>query len=292
MESVSTTFKMFLLHKTSGILKLSEEFVRISDEDFVREATCLVDKAREKGVVLRVLGALAVYLHSRDHPEAFKLYNELQRFGEGKPKFTDLDLMAYSSQRDSVKNFFEKIVKFKPNIQVNALFGYKRLVYSHPQNYYHVDVFFDKLEFSHDIFFGSKPGGGRLEADYPTISLPDIFLTKLQIHQMNVKDIVDLIILFAGHDINAETGRRVADVLADDWGFWYDAITNLNKVKKYAESLRSDAKISSKLCELIKERVDKLLAIIDGTPKTKNWLKRAKVGTSKPWYREVEEVVR
>lgn len=273
-------------------IRLPEEFVRISDEDFVREATHLIDKARDNGVVLRVLGALAVYLHTRDHSEAFRLYDELQRFGEGKPKFTDLDLMAYSAQRNSVKDFFEKVVKFKPNIQVNALFGYKRLVYNHPMNYYHVDVFFDKLEFSHDIFFGSKPGNGRLEADYPTISLPDIFLTKLQIHQMNVKDVVDLIILFAGHDIDAEIGRRIASVLADDWGFWYDATNNLNKVKKYVESLHNDSRISNRQYELIKERIDKLLAIIDKTPKTKDWLKRAKVGISKPWYREVEEVVR
>lgn len=273
-------------------IRLPEEFVRISDEDFVREAMCLINKARDNGVVLRVLGALAVYLHTQDHSEAFRLYDELQRFGEGKPKFTDLDLMAYSAQRNSVKDFFEKVVKFKPNIQVNALFGYKRLVYSHPLNYYHVDVFFDKLEFSHDIFFGSKPGNGRLEADYPTISLPDIFLTKLQIHQMNVKDVIDLIILFAGHDIDAETGNRIASVLADDWGFWYDATNNLNKVMKYVESLHNDSRISNRQYELIKERIDKLLEIIDETPKTKNWLKRAKVGTSKPWYREVEEIVR
>jgi hypothetical protein len=267
-------------------------FVTLSDEDFVREAICLVDKAKENGVILRVIGALAVYLHSRDHPEALKLYNTLQRFGEGKPKFTDLDLMAYSAQRNLVRDFFEKTVRFKPDVQINTLFGHKRLVYCHPKNYYHVDVFFDKLEFSHDVLFGSKPGSGRLEMDYPTISLADIILTKTQIHQINIKDVVDLIILFAGHDVDEEVGQRVASVLSDDWGFWYDATTNLNKVKRHVEALRSDSKISNEQYELIKGGIDKLLTIIARAPKTKNWLKRAKIGTSKSWYRDVEEIVR
>jgi len=268
------------------------EFVTISDEEFVREATNIVNKAREHGIVIRILGALAIYLHSLDLPDMMKLYGEMQRFGEGKPKFTDLDLMAYSAQRNIVKGFFEKVIRFKPDIMVNTLFGYKRLTYYHPQNYYHVDVFFDKLEFSHDVVFGSKPESGRLELDYPTISLADIVLTKVQIHQINLKDIVDLVILFAGHDVDTEFGRRVASILLEDWGFWYDATNNLNKVKKHAKAFHDDSKLSKKQYELTVGRIDKLLKIIDETPKTKNWQKRAKIGTSKPWYREVEEVAR
>jgi len=114
----------------------------------------------------------------------------------------------------------------------------------------------------------------------------------VQIHQINLKDIVDLVILFAGHDVDTEFGRRVASILLEDWGFWYDATNNLNKVKKHAKAFHDDSKLSKKQYELTVGRIDKLLKIIDETPKTKNWQKRAKIGTSKPWYREVEEVAR
>jgi hypothetical protein len=38
--------------------------------------------------------------------------------------------------------------------------------------------------------------------------------------------------------------------------------------------------------------VDLLLKIIEEEPKSKNWMKRAKEGTSKKWWRDVEEIVR
>jgi hypothetical protein len=37
--------------------------------------------------------------------------------------------------------------------------------------------------------------------------------------------------------------------------------------------------------------MDKLLNVITNCPKTRKWEKRAKAGTNKPWYRDVEEVV-
>jgi hypothetical protein len=55
--------------------------------------------------------------------------------------------------------------------------------------------------------------------------------------------------------------------------------------------LASKEKITEEAKNIVAERVSKLLKTINETPKTKNWEKRAKIGTSKPWYREVEEVL-
>lgn len=274
------------------------EFISLTDEEFLREAVNIVETAKNSGIVIRLLGAVSIYLHSLHNSRAINLYEEIGRFGENKPKFTDLDLISYGKQRKQIMQFFEKTLGFKPDLMINALFGSKRLIYFHPKGFYKVDIFFDKLEFSHDVYFGGKPGGGRLELDYPTITLADMVLEKTQINQINVKDIVDLIVLFLSHDVGTAQGKEVIDgkyvanILADDWGFWYDAVRNLETVKHFSNKFYVESKLPKVDFNLVTSRVDKLLGIINDTPKTKNWLKRAKIGTSKPWYREVEEVIR
>ncbi len=103
------------------------------------------------------------------------------------PLFTDLDLAGYNKQGGDINKFFTKELGFQPDTLVNGMFGHKRRIYYHPQNKYHVDVFMDKLEFSHAVDFGEKPGSGRLELDSPTITAVDIVLEKLQIHEINEK---------------------------------------------------------------------------------------------------------
>lgn len=277
---------------------LDIHFVEVSEDEFAREAVEIVNRAQERGVVLRILGALAVYLHTEDE-RLLDVYKRLGRFGDDKPMFTDLDLIAYRKQVKELKKLFEMELKFTPDWMVNRLFANKRLIYYHPDNKYHVDIFLNKLEFSHDVDFGEKPGKGRLELDFPTISLADIVLEKLQIHHINLKDIVDLVVLFLGHEISKDSqdrnvidGGYVAKVLASDWGFWYDAVNNLKKVKEYAKSFMDEGKLTREEYETVARRVDELLKMIEEEPKTKKWMKRAKAGTSKPWYREVEEIVR
>jgi hypothetical protein len=273
--------------------------VHLPPEEFIKEAVAIVEEAQRRGVVLRILGAVAIYIHSLHAPRAIEIYNRLGRFGDQGPLFTDLDLVAYSKQRSKVIELFEKVLGFKGDMMINALFGHKRLIYYHPKNLYHVDIFFDKLEFSHDVYFGDKPGKGRLELDYPTITLADLLLEKLQIHEINFKDLVDIVVLLHGHDLCKEVvhkecidAKYIAKVLADDWGFWYDATQNLGKVKDLLEKLASSSKLGEEVKLAVAEKVDGLLKIIDEEPKTKNWIKRAKIGTSKPWYRQVEEVIR
>ncbi|MEM2130008.1 MAG: hypothetical protein QXZ70_05355 [Candidatus Bathyarchaeia archaeon] len=271
---------------------------KLSDADFIKEAISIVEQASKDNVILRIIGAVAVYIRSANIPNAVDIHRKVKRLNSSSSQFTDVDFMAYGKQRKEIVNFFEKKLHFKPESRLNAFFGGTRMMYHHPENKYHVDIFFDKLEFSHDVHFGSKPGQGRLELDFPTIALEDIVLEKIQIHNINLKDIVDLIVLFAGHDVGESKardvidGRYIADILAKDWGFWYDAVQNLKLVKQYADKFSSEGNIRGEDHDLIIKRVDKLLKIIDETPKTKDWLKRAQKGTAKPWYREVEDVVR
>lgn len=276
---------------------MSDKFVQMSENDFLNIAKDIVEQAKENGVILRILGALAVYIHTEE-PDIRNLFYTLERLGVGKPLFTDLDTVAYSRQQPLVKKFFESTLKFKPNIYINTLFAYKRNIFEHPEGLFAVDIFYDRLEFSHNVEFGNAPGKGRLEIDYPTISLADIVLEKLQIHKINRKDIVDLIILFLQHNIEeiqkdqVIDGGYIAKVLADDWGFYYDAIVNLEKVRDFANNFESEGKLSESQLKEINSKIDYLKEIIEKTPKTRNFQNRARKGTSIPWYRDVEEVER
>jgi hypothetical protein len=276
----------------------SGHFVEMDDGEFLNEAMAIVENGQSRNVLLRFLGAFAVYVHSLGNEVALNAFKSLGRLGGGKPMFTDLDLALYGKQRRDATKLLESL-QFKPDNMANMLFGGRRLIYHHPRGKFPIDLFIDKLEFSHDVVFGKKPGSGRLEIDYPTISLADIVLEKLQIHQINRKDVLDLIVLLLGHNVveDAEKdvidGGYVARVLANDWGFWYDATNNLASVDALARDLANQKTgITNEQCRTVTTRVTELRKIIDSCQKTKEWEKRAKTGTSKPWYREVGEVSR
>ncbi|HEU97497.1 MAG TPA: hypothetical protein ENO36_01395 [Fervidicoccus fontis] len=262
-----------------------------------KEAVRVVELASSEGIIIRIIGGLAVYLHSLHSSNSMEIYNKLRK--NGSMNHTDIDLVAYSKQRKQIMEFFEKELRYISNRYINSLFGQKRLVYWHPSKLFYVDIFFDKLEYSHDIFFGDKPGNGRLELDFPTVDLASLVLSKLQIHDINKKDLIDLLILMKAHDF-CRGGRdrecidmnSIASVLADDWGFWFDSMNNLAKLRSYLQEIQRVGIFDSKFFSDVNEKIDIMIDCINNTPKTKNWEKRSKQGTEKIWYREVEEVER
>ena len=274
-------------------------FVALGEEEFLRGASQIVDAANSQGTALRILGSLAIYAHSMHVPEGIAFFHRVGRVREGAPLFTDLDLMGYASQGRSISKVFEGL-GFKPDNMINGFFGDRRLIYYESADRFHVDIFLDKLEFSHDVVFGKKPGNGRLELDYPTISLTDLVLEKLQIHQIGRKDLVDLMVLFLGHQVKAKpNGDReaidaghVANLMADDWGFWYESIQNLQKTRQLLADFIAHERISPDLAARIGDRIAQVERTLQEVPKGRHWEKRAKVGPAKPWFREVEEVVR
>lgn len=258
----------------------------------LKAALELVEAAKERNTVLRILGALAAYLHCRENEDALNFFVNSGRLGTGSI-FTDIDLAAYSKQRKQVINLMREL-NYDENKMVNALFGHKRLIYFKDQ--IKVDIFFDKLEFSHDVDFGNEPGKGRLELDYPTISLTDLMLEKLQIHQINRKDIIDMIAILMTHNVDESMDREIinmkymASILADDWGFWYDALENLKKVESLTIKFRDENLIMNEHADKVIQNIYRLREALESSEKTKNWLKRAKAGTSKIWYREVGDL--
>ena len=274
------------------------KYSKLGEEELSEKAIEIVQAGEKDGVSLRILGAMAVYVHTSQNQKILERYVGLERLGKGRPMFTDLDLMGYSKQRKEVARLFEKKLGFKPDFYVNALFGGRRNIYKQSENLFDIDIFYDVLSFSHDVRFGESPKDGRLDLDFPTISLADIVLEKLQIHHINRKDLVDLFVLFCGHEVTMEPkpdcidARYIGQVLSDDWGFEYDAMDNLAKLKTFCDNLVATSEISDDERNVAFSRIQQVWSTANGMPKSKEWEKRSKKGTSKPWFNEVEEVER
>lgn len=277
-------------------MSLERRPVSIPLDQFMTESLAIVKAAEKSGVLLRVLGGVGIYMHSDKTPECRDIQVGFDRLGEGKPPFTDLDLIGYNKQWKEIVTVLEKNCKLKPDRMANALFARTRLVYFHPMSKFPIDIFLDKLEYSHDVTFGEYPNNARLSLDYPTISLADLMLEKLQIHEINRKDLIDLIAILLGHEIvldakdDAIDAKHIAVSLANDWGFWYDATNNLKSVKQLCEQLHDEKKIVRDQWTTVSQRVDSLLDIIDQETKTLAWKLRERVGANSPWYREVTDL--
>jgi len=250
----------------------------MEQHEFINYAHQLVADAQEQGAKLRLLGAVAFNIHC---PEYGNFQEKANRH------FTDLDFAAYFKHHEQIRKLFEKL-KFHEDREVAVVNARHRIVFDKPDNGLHIDIFFDKLDFCHPI-----PWANRLEVDSPTIPLAELLLEKMQIVKINKKDIIDSLMLIREHELNnsdMETinSSRIAEMCAKDWGLWRTTTMNLQKVieisKQYEWLEPADR-------EIIVERINELLAIIQKEPKTTAWNLRSKVGDKVKWYKEVHEII-
>jgi len=279
--------------------ELPEEWKGIvPTEVFLRESQEIVEKAKQEGIVLRILGGLSIAIHCQEHRE---FAQKLGRMGTGViegQEYSDIDYVSYRNQREKIKELFDKIGYAKRRATLSTAAS-ERQIYYHPKGWFYVDVFFDKLLVAnHPIDFR-----GRLELNYPTITVTDMLLEKIQMWEaFSVKDLKDCLLLLKAHDIKEKSEKEsidplyIAKILAQDWGFWYTATTNLKNVKKFIteiDKLGIEADINPKQIEKkeredITEKIEAILERIEKEPKSFGWKMRAKIGTKKKWYNPVE----
>ncbi len=246
-------------------------------QEFLEYARRIVEEGEQRGVPLRLLGAVAFYVHC---PKNGSMQEKANRF------FTDLDFAAYFQHHETIRALLASL-RFQEDREVAVVYARQRLVFDHVDLPLHVDVFFDKLDFCHQI-----PWAGRLEEDAPTIPLAELLLEKMQIVKLNEKDVIDTLMLLREHplgDKDAETinSKRIANLCAKDWGLWRTVTMNLDKVSRLAESYPW---LEENGCEVIRGRIEQLLGIINDGPKSAAWKLRNTVGDRMKWYKEVHEI--
>ena len=242
--------------------------------DFVEEAFRIIKNAQDKATILRAMGATAIRIHC---PNFTGLHKSLGR------ELTDLDVVGYGKQAGGFTKLMVTI-GYEQRMLQPFYRQENRQIYIDNFNKRVVDVFYDKVVMCHTIDFR-----GRLEADFPTIPLAELLLTKMQIVEFTEKDLKDTIVLLREHEIGENDKEtincsRIADIVADDWEFYYTTTTNLQKVEKLMGGLAS---ISEEDKTNVSEKIKKISGYIESRPKSLRWKMRAKIGTKKKWYREV-----
>ncbi|MBX3038778.1 MAG: hypothetical protein KF758_17845 [Anaerolineales bacterium] len=246
-------------------------------EKFENELKAILKASDDAGILLRVIGSLAFQMHC---PQFGYLQAAMGR------AYTDIDFGAYGKQNKQISEMMAKM-GYVENREVFIGTEGERAIFDKPGTGLHVDIFYEKLDFCHAIYWKD-----RLEVDSPTIPLTELLLEKMQIVQINEKDIIDTIMLLLEHplgDIDNETIniKFAAQLCANDWGLWRTTTMNLDKVKQLAQhytQLTDEQKLK------VTSQVDEIVARLNNEPKPMSWKLRDRVGDRVKWYKDVDEV--
>jgi hypothetical protein len=237
------------------------------------EAESIISDLRAAQVVGRLLGGVAIALRctSARPPGPFaRSYSDLDIAVDGKAGAalaTVLDAYGYVGDK-----------------RFNALHGRRRMLFSRADGA-HIDVLVERFAMCHELELAS-----RLAVHPFTVSLADLLLMKLQVAEINRKDVTDIGALLLDHaltdDESGINATYVCELLGRDWGWWRTATENLATARAYLDEVI----VGGAAREAATSRLETLMARIEGTPKSVRWRMRARVGERVPWRVDPEEV--
>jgi hypothetical protein len=237
---------------------------------------------------MRLLGGVAVFhlAPSARTPALARTYH-------------DYDVVVPSRQGSPAARIFRE-AGYAADAHFNALHGARRMIFTAPGGFV-VDVLVGTFQMCHQLELGRElPSGGL------TIHPADLLLTKLQIVQIEDKDLLDAVALLAdlptqGQRADPPTQGQPADPptqgqpaaidvdrfvapLAGDWGFYHTVERNLPRVVAFARERLGEAG-----AQPVVESAGRLLDAMRAAPKSVRWKVRARVGEKVAWYELPEE---
>jgi len=246
------------------------------EKELLSEAERIIGAADAKGITLRLLGAIAI----RHHSETAR--KDMARH------LTDLDFIGYGKERKKIDSLLQEL-GYTPDWAFNTL---------HPSNIRFrrnsgtsnigVDIWLDVFEMCHRFDFTR-----RLHLDKPTLPITDLLMTKLQIVELNEKDVKDIFSLVLDHkvaesdeDTESINVRHLQEICGKDWGIYKTFTMNINKIMPmigtYLPLDEQRKTVNSRLTEIL-ERIEK-------APKSMGWKMRAVVGEKQIWYETPEQL--
>lgn len=244
--------------------------------DIRAEAERLTAAAIAADLGLRLMGGLAVWLVS---PSV-----RMPPFARA---YADLDFAVRQRDSRAVTPFLQD-QGYRPERLFNSIHGAQRLNFSHPEEFWTIDVVVDELRMSHVIDLR-----GRLEPGRPTVDLADLLLTKLQVWEINAKDLGDITCLLAdcplsqagAAEAEAIDTSRILALTGADWGICHTLERNLRQVAAFASERRpTDARFDPVM------QAEALLTAIAAGRKSLAWRVRGRIGERVRWYETPEEV--
>jgi hypothetical protein len=240
--------------------------------DPLQESRRLVDSATSAGLVMRLLGGVAVCLQAPDERPL------LPR------KIGDIDVVT---KRDGKRAATDVLVRagYAPDEHFNAFHGAHRLVFYDEAHGRKLDVFMGDFSMCHVI-----PLADRLELEPLTVPLAELMLTKLQVVELTERDQCDIYNLIYHHELRESDSSGIevgyiADLCAKDWGLWRTTRTTVERCLANMDSYG----LPVPAAETITERLKVLWKRIEQAPKSAKWKLRSRVGDRVRWYEQPEE---
>jgi len=242
------------------------------------EMARLISEAQKANIFLRVLGGLAVKVHS---PSA--RHRSLER------KYPDIDFVTDKAGAQKLNDFLPTM-GYTPNKTFNTLSGDRRQLWYDQARGRQIDVFIGNFTMCHTL-----PLADRLDVEPVTIPLAELFLSKAQIVALNRKDVLDLLALLLDHEVDRGDQETInveliSDLCAQDWGLHTTVSMSIQKLHTILDE--EEIELDEPEAQTIKRRLVAMQKAMDEAPKTLGWRMRARVGKRVRWYEEVEEVQR
>ena len=239
-----------------------------------REALQVVDAARVEGLPVRILGGVAIGILAHE-----PLPERLRR------SYADIDLAVRRADGARARAVLMAL-GYEADRGFNSLHGSRRLLFYDTVNGRRMDVFVGVFKMCHELDLTD-----RLEVVPNTLSPADLLLTKLQIVELNQKDLLDVVTLLHACTIGDRPRVDTIDlprlelVTGADWGWHTTIVDNLERVSAGAVQLltQDDAAV-------VLSRVEEIRQGIQLAPKSLSWKVRARVGRRMQWYELPEEV--
>jgi len=244
--------------------------------DIEREARRVLGAAQRANITSRLLGGIAIAMLATKPIPA-----PLRR------TYADIDLIVKRDHAARLRSLLERL-GYVANQRFNNLHGERRLLFYDEINGRQLDVFIEVFKMCHEL-----PLRERLDLVPDTLPPADLLLTKLQIVEINRKDLLDLIALLALCEIGSAPAPEVIDlprliaITSHDWGWYTTVADNLARVPALAGEVfeAEDAALVTQRVAVIQEEIQK-------APKSLGWKVRSRVGRRVSWYDLPEEVAR
>jgi hypothetical protein len=246
--------------------------------DIVDEMNRLMNAAQQQKVHLRLIGGLAIKVHS---PSAS--HRALQR------SYPDIDLVVPKRDKPKLDTFFGSM-GYSPEKTFNLLNGDRRQIFYDTETGRRIDVFVGDFEMCHKL-----PMRDRLNAHPVTVPLAELFLSKTQIVELNRKDALDIISLLLDNEVgytdeNQINIDHITRLCLKDWGLYKTLTITLSKVETIL--VESNPGLDAEQLQTVLTRINAIRRLLDRVNKPLLWKLRNRVGTRLRWYTEVEEVNR
>lgn len=239
-------------------------------EELLAAAADAIDAAASANITMRLLGGVAVFhlASSTRQPPLARAYR-------------DFDVVVPARQGAAVARVFRQ-AGYAEDPHFNALHGAQRMIFASPRGFV-VDVVVGAFRMCHELDLGRD-----LPREGLTIHPADLLLTKLQIVQIEEKDLLDSVALLT--DLPTEGTSPVIDInrfvrpLAADWGFFHTVERNIAKVLTFAND-----RLESPAAHAVADTANRITEAMEAAPKSLKWKVRARAGERVPWYELPDE---